>query len=89
MKQKMTDKHKFAAFVLNTDEDFGYSMTDIARLMKVSQSTISNSIKEVKYRQTISDLQKELEMAKAEIRKEIPVTEVPLLPGYHPVEEQQ
>ena len=69
MKQKMTDKHKLAAFVLNTDDDFKYSMTDIATLMKVSQSTISNSIKEVRYKQTISNLQKELEATKAEIQR--------------------
>ena len=58
MKQKMTTKHKFMAYLLN--KDMGYSMTSIAKLMKVSQSTISTSIQCVEYMRKIYNLEKEL-----------------------------
>lgn len=58
MKSKMTERHKLMAYVLK--REFGYNMTDIAKLMKVSQSTISMSIKEVDYWRTIRNLQQEL-----------------------------
>lgn len=60
----MTERHKLMAYVLN--KEFGYSMTDIAKLMKVSQGTISNAIKDITYKKTIMDLTNELEKAKQE-----------------------
>lgn len=67
MKQKMTDKHKLMAYLLN--KEMGYSMTAIAQLMKVAQSTISLSIKEVEFRKTISNLETELYEAKQALLK--------------------
>lgn len=62
MQKKMTDKHKFMAYVLN--REFGYTMTSISQLMKVSQSLISTSVKEVEYWKTIKNLTQELNEAK-------------------------
>lgn len=62
MKQKMTDKHKLMAYLLN--KEMGYSMTSIAQLMQVTQATISTSIKEVVFRRRISNLENELYEAK-------------------------
>lgn len=45
MQTKMTKKHKLMAYLLN--REFGYTMTDIAAPMKVSQPSINMSIKEV------------------------------------------
>lgn len=67
MKQKMTTKHKFMAYLLN--KDMGYSMTSIAKLMKVSQSTISTSIQCVEYMRKIYNLEKELFEAKQSLIK--------------------
>lgn len=58
MKIKMTEKHKVMAYILN--KEMGYTMSSIAELMKVSQSTISIAIKEVKYRLQIQNLEREL-----------------------------
>lgn len=58
MKAKLTNRHKLMAYVLSTE--FGYTMTAIGNLMKVSQSTISQAIKEVRYEITIRDLRQEL-----------------------------
>lgn len=62
---KMTDKHKMTAYILN--KELGYSMTSIAILMKVSQSTISSAIKDISYRIKIQDLTNELEIVKREL----------------------
>lgn len=62
MRLKMTDKHKLMAYLLN--KEMGYSMGDIGKLMKVAQSTISNSIKEVDFRKNITNLEKALTEAK-------------------------
>lgn len=62
---KMTDKHKLMAYLLN--KEMGYTMTDIAKLMKVAQSTISNAIKETELRRKISNLEYELQEAKKEL----------------------
>lgn len=61
----MTDKHKLMAYLLN--KEMGYSMTDIAKLMKVAQSTISNSIKEIEFRKKISNLEYQLQETKKEL----------------------
>lgn len=67
MQLKMTDKHKLMAYILN--KELGYSMVSIAQLMQVSQSTISNAIKEVEFRRQISNLEKELDEAKSTLRE--------------------
>lgn len=64
---KMTEKHKAMAYVLNVE--FGYSMTKIANLMDVSQSTISNAIKDFKFKKYINDLEEELNQARMELKK--------------------
>jgi predicted transcriptional regulator len=65
-KKKLTDKKKLMAYVLNKDEDFGYTMGKIGKMMGVSQSTISAAIKkEVTLRKQIYDLQTELNAMKA------------------------
>lgn len=65
MQTKMTQEHKLMAWVLN--KEFYYTMTSIASLMKVSQSTISMAVKEVEYWKTINDLSNELAEARATI----------------------
>lgn len=62
---KMTEKHKFMAYILSLE--FNYSQTKIANLMDVSQSTIANAIKDVKYLKTIQDLTRQLNDARQEI----------------------
>lgn len=64
---KMTKKHKLIAYLLNKDEDFGYSQEKIATLMSVSQSTISNAVKEIEYLRRISNLEKALSQARMEL----------------------
>jgi len=64
---KMTKKHKLIAYLLNKDEDFGYSQEKIATLMGVSQSTISNAVKEIEYLRRISNLEKALSQARMEL----------------------
>lgn len=54
----MTEKHKVMAYILN--KEMGYTMSNIAELMKVSQSTISIAIKDVTYRLQIQNLEREL-----------------------------
>ena len=44
MNRKLSDKKKCMAYVLNRDPDFRYSQKKIAKMMDVSQSTISNAI---------------------------------------------
>ena len=59
---KMTDKHKFLVYILY--KEFGYKQTDIANLMKISQSTVANAYKEVCFRITIQNLEHELQEAR-------------------------
>lgn len=65
MQRKMTDKHKLMAYLLN--KEMGYSMTAIAQLMQVAQSTISISVREVEFRRTISNLENQLSKTKDEL----------------------
>jgi len=67
---KLTKKHKLVAYILNKDEDFGYSQQDIAKLMNVSQSTISNAAREVEYLREISDLNGELRQTREYLEKQ-------------------
>lgn len=62
---KMTERHKAMAYVLN--REFGYPMTRIADLMKVSQSTISSAIKDFEYQKLIMNLEQELQKAREEL----------------------
>jgi predicted transcriptional regulator len=70
MKTKLTKKHKVSAYVLN--KELGYSQEDIANLMKVNQSSVSNAVKEIRYEKEIYDLKAELEEARTELRKTLP-----------------
>ena len=56
--KKISEKHQAMAYVLN--KEFNYSMSKIGELMGVSQSTISNGIKDFKYRLKIENLENEL-----------------------------
>ena len=62
MSRKLTMQHMAVAYLLN--EELHYNQSDIARLMKVSQGTISNMIREFKYQRQIHDLEKELDEAR-------------------------
>lgn len=63
MKAKLTEQEKFLAYVLNKHMNFQYTMARIGLLMNVSQSTISNAIKEVEYLRVIRNLEQELMLA--------------------------
>jgi predicted transcriptional regulator len=60
MKKKMSDKKKLMAYVLNKDDEFNCSMTNISNLLGVSQSTISTSVKEIGLKKRIMNLENEL-----------------------------
>lgn len=71
MGKKLSTKHSAIAFVLNVlNSEMGYTQKEIATLMKVSQSTISNMIKEFEYQKQIYDLQQELNNAREIIQKQ-------------------
>lgn len=76
---KMKDTHKFMAYVLYTHPDFQYSQGDIGKLMRVSQPTISQAIKEVEFRRTIENLEKELNNAYALIEEQRIMPTTPVL----------
>jgi len=61
---KMTLKHKLMAYVLTQDADFSYSQNEVAKLLNISQSRISESVKDIKYQMTIRNLEKEIENTK-------------------------
>ena len=73
MKQKMSEKHKLMAYVLSTDADLhinkNVTQSEIANILGVSQSTVAQSIKEVKFRRRIDELEKELSQVKKEVIK--------------------
>lgn len=62
---KMTDKKKAIAYVLNKEHDI--SMDRIAKMFGVSQSTISNAIKDFEYQRTIINLEDRLTAARTSI----------------------
>lgn len=64
MKAKLTNKQKQMAYILNKDEDFGFSMGKIGDLFGTSQSTISNAIKDINHQQEVNNLKQELAEAK-------------------------
>lgn len=71
MKKKMSDKHKLMAYVLSTDADLNrdknITQKEIANLFGVSQSTVSQAIKESIIRQRICELEKKLSDVKGEV----------------------
>ena len=71
MKSKLTDKHKYTAYILN--KEMGYAQQDIADFMSkripdgVSQSTVNSAIKEAGYRIEIEKVSRLYEEAKQEL----------------------
>ena len=49
-------QHMAVAYLLN--EELHYNQADIAKLMRVSQGTISNMIRDFKYQMQLQNLQK-------------------------------
>lgn len=74
---KMTDRHKMMAYVLH--REFEYRQSAIAQLMGVSQSTIANAVKEISFRLTIQNLEKELQEARRELERQGVFPESPRL----------
>ena len=74
---KMSDRHKLMAYVLH--KEFGYRQSSIAQLMQVSQSTIANAVKEVSFRLTIQNLERELQEARYLIEQQGLLPENPVL----------
>lgn len=56
LNSKLSDREKIMAFILN--KEFKYAQGNIATLMKVSQPTIANAVKEAGYWIQINQLQK-------------------------------
>lgn len=79
MKRKLSDKKKCMAYVLNRDPDFGYSQKKIAKMMDVSQSTISNAIDDVLQWLEIRDLTQQLEEARNLLANQGFLPEKPIL----------
>ena len=73
--RRLTIKHSAIAYILN--REMGYTQSAIAKLMGVSQGTVSNMIKEFEYQREIRNLQKDLDDARAIIEKQklLPETE--------------
>jgi len=66
--RRLTIKHSAIAYILN--REMGYTQNAIAKLMGVSQGTVSNMIKEFEYQREIRNLQKDLDDARAIIEKQ-------------------
>ena len=66
--RRLTIKHSAIAYILN--REMGYTQSAIAKLMGVSQGTVSNMIKEFEYKREIRNLQKDLDDASAIIEKQ-------------------
>ena len=62
MSRKLDLRHAAVAYLLN--KELGYNQSEIGKLMKTSQGTISNMIKEFEYESKINNLQKELSEAR-------------------------
>jgi predicted transcriptional regulator len=77
MKRKLSEKKKMMAYVLSTDSEFEYSQKKISNLMDVSQSTVSNAIKDVKHLKEVYDLKNELAMAKSKLVEQYEIVEEP------------
>ena len=66
--RRLTIKHSAIAYILN--REMGYTQSAIAKLMGVSQGTVSNMIKEFEYQREIRNLPKDLDDARAIIEKQ-------------------
>ena len=66
MPRKLTIQHSAIAYILN--KEMGYTQKAISILMKTSQPTISNMIKEFELKQQINNLKKELDEARSIIK---------------------
>lgn len=66
--RRLTIKHSAIAYILN--REMGYTQSAIAKLMGVSQGTVSNMIKEFEYQREIRNLQKDLDDARDIIEKQ-------------------
>lgn len=66
--RRLTIKHSAITYILN--REMGYTQSAIAKLMGVSQGTVSNMIKEFEYQREIRNLQKDLDDARAIIEKQ-------------------
>ena len=66
--RRLTIKHSAIAYILN--REMGYTQSANAKLMGVSQGTVSNMIKEFEYQREIRNLQKDLDDARAIIEKQ-------------------
>ncbi len=68
-KKKLNPKQEFITYLLKTDEELNANKKitnkDIKRLFKVSESTISQTVKEMRYKVEINKLQKELSKVKS------------------------
>jgi predicted XRE-type DNA-binding protein len=79
MNRKLSDKKKCMAYVLNRDPDFRYSQKKIAKMMDVSQSTISNAIDDVLHWMEIRDLTRQLGEARSLLANQGFLPEKPIL----------
>ena len=61
-RRQLSPKHSAIAYLLN--REMGYTQSAIAQLMGISQSTISNMIKDFDYQCKIQNLEKELNEAR-------------------------
>ena len=66
--RRLTIKHSAIAYILN--REMGYTQNAIAKLMGVSQGTVSNMIKEFEFQTKIRNLQKDLDDERAIIEKQ-------------------
>lgn len=62
MARKLSLQHMACAFILN--KELHYNQADIARLMHVSQGTVSNMVKDFEYQRQLHNFQKELDEAR-------------------------
>jgi predicted transcriptional regulator len=77
---KMTPKHKLMAYVLTRDPDFAYTQGKVAELFGVSQSRISESVKEIEYQRQISLLENELAQTRQELANLGYLSSAPIIP---------
>lgn len=68
MRRALNDRQRLMAYLLNKDPDFNYPTRKIAELFGVSQSTISNAVKEVQMARKIQDLEQQLAEVKAQVQ---------------------
>ncbi len=70
-KEKMNQKQKLIAYVLNTDADLNrnknITQKEIGNILGFSQSTIAQNIKEIRYQSRINELKEELSRIKREV----------------------